>query len=59
MLINILFSFVRALAGIIDDYFDGYYTEDMIEAQVDQLVLEEIVRERFPKLGAICCPYYK
>ncbi|EEC74997.1 hypothetical protein OsI_11058 [Oryza sativa Indica Group] len=40
-----------ALVGVIDEYFDGYYTEEMIESQVDQLVLEEVVRERFPKLG--------
>jgi len=40
-----------ALVGVIDDYFDGYYTEEMIESQVDQLVLEEVVRERFHKLG--------
>ncbi|CAL2267884.1 unnamed protein product [Prunus armeniaca] len=39
------------LVGIIDDYFDGYYTEEMIESQVDQLVFEEMVRENFPKLG--------
>lgn len=39
-----------AFLGIIDDYFDGYYSEEMIESQVDQLVFEEIVRERFPKL---------
>nr|XP_009420344.1 PREDICTED: TBC1 domain family member 8B-like [Musa acuminata subsp. malaccensis]XP_009420345.1 PREDICTED: TBC1 domain family member 8B-like [Musa acuminata subsp. malaccensis] len=38
------------LMGIIDDYFDGYYSEEMIESQVDQLVLEDLVRERFPKL---------
>ncbi|KAL3650039.1 hypothetical protein CASFOL_006442 [Castilleja foliolosa] len=38
------------LMGILDDYFDGYYTEEMIESQVDQLVLEDLVRERFPKL---------
>ncbi|OIT03854.1 PREDICTED: TBC1 domain family member 2B-like [Nicotiana attenuata] len=38
------------LMGILDDYFDGYYSEEMIESQVDQLVLEELVRERFPKL---------
>lgn len=38
------------LVGILDDYFDGYYSEEMIESQVDQLVLEELVRERFPKL---------
>ncbi|KAJ6802860.1 TBC1 domain family member 8B-like isoform X1 [Iris pallida] len=38
------------LLGIIDDYFDGYYSEEMIESQVDQLVFEELVRERFPKL---------
>ncbi|KAG0465127.1 hypothetical protein HPP92_019291 [Vanilla planifolia] len=40
------------LMAIIDDYFDGYYSEEMIESQVDQLVLEELVSERFPKL----CP---
>ncbi|KAH1231371.1 TBC1 domain family member 8 [Glycine soja] len=39
------------LMGILDDYFDGYYSEEMIESQVDQLVFEELVRERFPKLG--------
>ncbi|XP_020591844.1 uncharacterized protein LOC110032524 isoform X2 [Phalaenopsis equestris] len=39
------------LMAIIDDYFDGYYTEEMIESQVDQLVLEELVRGRFPKLS--------
>ncbi|KAI3459012.1 hypothetical protein Pfo_015675 [Paulownia fortunei] len=38
------------LVGILDDYFDGYYSEEMIESQVDQLVLEELVREKFPKL---------
>ncbi|KAL2323307.1 hypothetical protein Fmac_027686 [Flemingia macrophylla] len=39
-----------AFVGIIDDYFEGYYTEDMIESQVDQLIFEELMRERFPKL---------
>ncbi|GAV84196.1 RabGAP-TBC domain-containing protein [Cephalotus follicularis] len=39
-----------ALVGIIDDYFEGYYTEEMIESQVDQLVFEDLMRERFPKL---------
>ncbi|KAL2549459.1 Ypt/Rab-GAP domain of gyp1p superfamily protein [Forsythia ovata] len=38
------------LMGILDDYFDGYYSEEMLESQVDQLVLEELVREKFPKL---------
>uniref|UniRef100_A0ACD5TG65 Uncharacterized protein n=1 Tax=Avena sativa TaxID=4498 RepID=A0ACD5TG65_AVESA len=38
------------LVGIIDDYFDGYFSEEMIESQVDQLVLEELVHEKFPKL---------
>nr|CAB3461232.1 unnamed protein product [Digitaria exilis] len=38
------------LVGIIDDYFDGYFSEEMIESQVDQLVLEDLVREKFPKL---------
>ncbi|XP_052730637.1 uncharacterized protein LOC108320239 isoform X1 [Vigna angularis] len=40
-----------AFVGIIDEYFAGYYTEDMIESQVDQLIFEELMRERFPKLG--------
>ncbi|KAL4576398.1 hypothetical protein LXL04_012491 [Taraxacum kok-saghyz] len=39
-----------ALMGILDDYFEGYYSEEMIESQTDQLVFEELVRERFPKL---------
>ncbi|KAE9589300.1 putative Rab-GTPase-TBC domain-containing protein [Lupinus albus] len=39
------------LMGIIDDYFDGYYSEEMLESQVDQLVFEELMRERFPKLA--------
>ncbi|XP_076900118.1 uncharacterized protein LOC143554164 [Bidens hawaiensis] len=39
-----------ALSGILDDYFEGYFSEDLIESQVDQLVFEELVRERFPKL---------
>ncbi|KAJ4816862.1 TBC1 domain family member 8 [Rhynchospora pubera] len=39
------------LVGMIDDYFDGYYSEEMIESQVDQLVLDELVSERFPKLA--------
>ncbi|XP_071710440.1 uncharacterized protein [Rutidosis leptorrhynchoides] len=39
-----------ALMGILDDYFEGYYSEEMLESQVDQLVFEELVRERFPKL---------
>ncbi|XP_019441616.1 PREDICTED: rab GTPase-activating protein 1-like [Lupinus angustifolius] len=39
------------LMGILDDYFDGYYSEEMLESQVDQLVFEELVRERFPKLA--------
>eukprot|EP01018_Ginkgo_biloba_P019483 Gb_00844 [translate_table: standard] len=40
------------LTGIMDDYFDGYYSEKMVEAQVDQLVFEELVRESFPRLVA-------
>lgn len=36
--------------GIIDEYFEGCYSEEMIESQVDQLVFEELMRERFPKL---------
>ncbi|KAH9307996.1 hypothetical protein KI387_035907 [Taxus chinensis] len=40
------------LTGIIDDYFDGYYSEKMVESQVDQLVFEELVRECFPRLVA-------
>lgn len=38
------------LVGIMDDYFGGYYSEEMIECQVDQYVFEDLVRERFPKL---------
>jgi hypothetical protein len=29
-----LLFFARTLMGILDDYFDGYYSEDMIESQV-------------------------
>lgn len=77
----VLLKYLRTLVGVIDDYFDGYYTEEMIESQVpkfmesdfvyfllnnlswkmyinhhfffkvDQLVFEELMRERFPKLG--------
>ncbi|KAI8015333.1 putative GTPase-activating protein AN11010 [Camellia lanceoleosa] len=43
---NAFWTFV----GIIDDYFDGCYSEEMIESQVDQLVFEELMRKRFPKL---------
>ncbi|KAG8054840.1 hypothetical protein GUJ93_ZPchr0001g30942 [Zizania palustris] len=39
-----------ALTGIMDDYFDAFFSEEMIECQVDQLVLEDLVREKFPKL---------
>ncbi|KAK8950336.1 hypothetical protein KSP40_PGU011837 [Platanthera guangdongensis] len=39
------------LMAIIDDYFDGYYTEEMIESQVDQLVLEELVLNHLDYLG--------
>lgn len=39
-----------ALVGLIDEYFEGCYSQEMIESQVDQLVFEELVRERFPKL---------
>ncbi|KAI3965068.1 hypothetical protein MKX01_013999 [Papaver californicum] len=38
------------LMAIIDDYFDGYYSEEMTESQVDQLVFEELMRERLPTL---------
>ncbi|KAG8374274.1 hypothetical protein BUALT_Bualt11G0114500 [Buddleja alternifolia] len=38
------------LVGIIDDYFEDYFSEEMIESQVDQLVFEDLMRERFPKL---------
>ncbi|KAI3826213.1 hypothetical protein L1987_00258 [Smallanthus sonchifolius] len=56
------------LVGMIDDYFDGYFTTDMIESQVDQLVFEDLMRERYPNLvdhfdymgvemGWICGPW--
>ncbi|CAH9127083.1 unnamed protein product [Cuscuta epithymum] len=40
-----------ALVGIMDDYFDGCFSQEMIESQVDQLVYEELMRQRFPKLA--------
>ncbi|CAA0829561.1 Ypt/Rab-GAP domain of gyp1p superfamily protein [Striga hermonthica] len=39
------------LTGLLDDYFEGYYSEEMIESQVDQLVLEELMHEKFPKIA--------
>ncbi|VFQ61928.1 unnamed protein product [Cuscuta campestris] len=39
-----------ALVGIMDDYFGGCFSQEMIESQVDQLVYEELMRQRFPKL---------
>ncbi|TQE13216.1 hypothetical protein C1H46_001300 [Malus baccata] len=38
------------LVGIIDDYFDGYHTEEMTESQVDQLVFEELVVFLIPSM---------
>ncbi|MCO5613264.1 hypothetical protein L7F22_067540 [Adiantum nelumboides] len=38
------------LTGFIDDYFEGYYSEKMLESQVDQLVLDDLVRRYFPRL---------
>ncbi|KAL8508887.1 hypothetical protein ACS0TY_016189 [Phlomoides rotata] len=38
------------LVGIMDDYFDGYFSQEMTESQIDQLVFEDLMRERFPKL---------
>ncbi|KAH6797730.1 Ypt/Rab-GAP domain of gyp1p superfamily protein [Perilla frutescens var. hirtella] len=38
------------LVGIIDEYFEGYFSQEMTESQVDQLVFEDLMRERFPKL---------
>lgn len=34
ILSNVLLGYLRAFVGIIDDYFEGYYTEEMIESQV-------------------------
>ncbi|KAJ7556846.1 hypothetical protein O6H91_05G101000 [Diphasiastrum complanatum] len=38
------------LSGILDDFVQGYYSEIMREAEVDQLVFEDLMREHFPKL---------
>ncbi|XP_073157253.1 uncharacterized protein [Henckelia pumila] len=38
------------LVGLIDDYFEDYFSQEMIESQVDQLVFEDLMREKFPKL---------
>lgn len=40
------------LTGFIDDYFEGYYSETMLESQVDQLVLDDLVRRHFPRLAS-------
>ena len=34
-----LFDFHRTLVGVLDDYFDGYYSEEMLESQVLLLAL--------------------
>ncbi|KAE8654292.1 Run and tbc1 domain containing 3 [Hibiscus syriacus] len=58
-----------ALVTIIDDYFEGYHTEGMIEYQVDQLVFDELMHGRYPKLvnhldylgvqvAWICAPWF-
>lgn len=39
------------LARIIEDYMPGYFTADMIESQVDQLVFKSLVEECLPALG--------
>lgn len=31
---ELIAKFSRTLVGMIDDYFDGYYTEEMVESQV-------------------------
>ncbi|KAJ0877047.1 putative Rab-GTPase-TBC domain-containing protein [Helianthus annuus] len=57
------------LVGMIDDYYEGYFTKEMIESQVDQLVFEDLLRERYPNLvnyfdhlgvqmGWICGPWF-
>ncbi|XP_075510135.1 uncharacterized protein LOC142546347 [Primulina tabacum] len=38
------------LVGLMDDYFEDYFSQEMIESQVDQLVFEDLMREKFPKL---------
>uniref|UniRef100_A0ACD5ZTG5 Uncharacterized protein n=1 Tax=Avena sativa TaxID=4498 RepID=A0ACD5ZTG5_AVESA len=38
------------LVGIID-CFNGYFSEEMIESQVDQVVLKELVQEKIPNLA--------
>ena len=40
------------LAHIVEDYMPGYFTADMIESQVDQLVFKALVNECLPKLGS-------
>lgn len=40
------------LSGLMEDYLEGYYTDQMIEAQVDQLCFEELVKINFPRLVA-------
>ncbi|GJP34933.1 hypothetical protein CLOM_g19410 [Closterium sp. NIES-68] len=38
------------LTAIVDELFKGYYSDEMVEAQVDQLVFEDLVRQNFPRL---------
>ncbi|CAI5466056.1 unnamed protein product [Closterium sp. Yama58-4] len=39
------------LTAIVDELFKGYYSDEMVEAQVDQLVFEDLVRQNFPRLA--------
>ncbi|CAI5491463.1 unnamed protein product [Closterium sp. Naga37s-1] len=39
------------LTAIVDELFRGYYSDEMVEAQVDQLVFEDLVRQNFPRLA--------
>ncbi|XP_024359488.1 uncharacterized protein [Physcomitrium patens] len=39
------------LTSLIDGYFEGYYTEKMAEAQIDQLVFASLVFDHIPELA--------
>jgi len=41
----------RALIGLIDDYFNGYYSEEMIESQVIILVAFLYICKNFGLTG--------
>ncbi|KAK3286695.1 hypothetical protein CYMTET_5762 [Cymbomonas tetramitiformis] len=40
-----------SLCALVEDVFPGYYSQAMVAAQVDQLVLQQLVDENLPQVG--------